>query len=78
MKPFERRITGMDGAEWLVREVRLPPAGASDGARLPASPGCVLRFECEDDIRSCGRYPADWRDLSDELLWQLCEEASER
>ncbi|HEY9226674.1 MAG TPA: hypothetical protein VIP11_08515 [Gemmatimonadaceae bacterium] len=57
-----RSVMG-DGAEWRVYEL---PAGSYD-RRGSAS----LIFESSDAFRRIRTYPSDWRELSDDELYQV-------
>ena len=58
-----RIVVGRDGREWIVREV---PAPDLDRRQTPS-----LVFEAPDIIRRVRSYPANWRELSDEALFEL-------
>lgn len=55
-----------EGVTWTARELEAEAVPGSRGAR------CLI-FECEDAVRRLWVYPANWRQLDAELLWQAGE-----
>jgi hypothetical protein len=60
------RLIQRGSAQWSLREV---DAHSVPGARAPK---CLI-CESTDVIRRLWAYPADWKSLSDDALWTLCE-----
>lgn len=60
------RIVQRGADEWRVREVS---ALNVPGAR---GPRCLI-CESGDVVRRLWKYPADWQELDDDALWELCD-----
>jgi hypothetical protein len=57
-----------DGIRWTVRKV--------DSSRQPGSrrPTCLI-IECDGVVRRVWDFPASWRELSDDEIWSLLDQA---
>ncbi|HET9426646.1 MAG TPA: hypothetical protein VFO55_14885 [Gemmatimonadaceae bacterium] len=74
----QRTFTGADGAEWSVRAVQPLGVGPGNHSRLPdAFRSGWLAFECDGRKRRLSPIPADWDQLGDEELEELCADAEE-
>ena len=60
------RTFSHEGVPWTAREIDAKMVPGSHGAR------CLI-LECQEAVRRLWVYPANWRDLDPELLWQAGE-----
>ena len=58
-----RIIVGRDGRDWVVREVPAPDFDRRQHA--------TLVFEAPDVMRRVRRYPENWRELTDDALFDV-------
>ena len=74
----QRTFTGADGAVWTVRAVQPQGVGPGNHSRLPgAFRSGWLAFECDGRKRRLSPIPANWDQLGDQELGELCGEAEE-